>query len=89
MLCFARHIQVSVGHWRQFKTITHYFHNVQVDLLESYLILPLEMYDLEYINTNHVCVFSHFTPCEKVSCPTRPVRHADRIGNVDPSPSYP
>ena len=39
----------SVRHWRQLKTITHYFHDVQVDLLESYLILPLEMYNLEYI----------------------------------------
>ena len=35
--------------WGTDKTITHYFHNVQVDLLESYLILPLEMYSLEYI----------------------------------------
>ena len=43
------YIQVSVRHWRQHKTIPHYFHNAQVDLLESYLILPLEMYNLEYI----------------------------------------
>ena len=43
------HIQVYVRHWRQHKTITHYFHNVQVDLFESYLMLPLEMYNLELI----------------------------------------
>ena len=30
-----------------------------------------------------------FTPWEKVSCPTRPVRHAGHMGNFDPSPSYP
>ena len=30
-----------------------------------------------------------FTPWEKVSCPTRPVQHAGRMGNLDPSPSYP
>ena len=31
-----------------------------------------------------MCVLVIFIPSEKVSCPTRPVRHAGRVGTFDP-----